>query len=232
MTFAEWFEFLPGNSSKQQQEKDPHLNHGCTEPMSSWGPKIPTIPACLAVLAANNGVRSVSRINQKCLISTRFQYEAVLHRARKAAAGTMSCISQKNRAKHPWVKTATMMEKITIPTWGYKSTTEDPIFSEERKTWVFHTILQCLIAYLIQQLIWLHWPSNHSPGHLIIGFLCHGKDVRIHIPHVLATVRVDDILSVDWQLLIWINGDKYNTLEQINGQICYKPSTELILQAF
>lgn len=56
--------------------------------------------------------------------------------------------------------------------------------------------------------------------------------MRIHIPHVLATVRVDDILFVDWQLLIWIDGNKYNTLEQINRQICYKPSTELILQGF
>lgn len=48
--------------------------------------------------------------------------------------------------------------------------------------------------------------------------------MRIHIPHVLATVRVDDILFVDWQLLIWIDGNKYNTLEQINRQIRYKPS--------
>lgn len=54
-----------------------------------------------------------------------------------------------------------------------------------------------------------------SPGHLLIGFLCHSEDVRVHVAHVLATVGVDDILSIDWQLFIRIDGNKHNTYKQM-----------------
>lgn len=53
----------------------------------------------------------------------------------------------------------------------------------------------------------------------------------IHVPHVLAAVRVDDILFVDRQLLVGIDGHKDNALEEINTQIHYKASLELRLQA-
>lgn len=60
--------------------------------------------------------------------------------------------------------------------------------------------------------------SRFSPGHLLVGFFCHSKDVGVHVTHILATVGVDDILSIDWQLLVWINGDKHNTCEQMRLQ--------------
>lgn len=69
-----------------------------------------------------------------------------------------------------------------------------------------------------------------SPGHLLIGFLCHREDVGIHVPHVLAAVGVDDILLVDRQLLVGIDGHEDNALEEINTQIGYKASPELMLQ--
>lgn len=52
------------------------------------------------------------------------------------------------------------------------------------------------------------------PGHLLVGFFCHSKDVGVHVTHVLAAVGIDDILSIDWQLLIRINGNKHNTCKQ------------------
>lgn len=55
--------------------------------------------------------------------------------------------------------------------------------------------------------------GGYSPGHLLIGFFCHCEDMGVHIAHVLATVCIDDILSIDWQLLIRINGNKHNTLK-------------------
>lgn len=52
----------------------------------------------------------------------------------------------------------------------------------------------------------------------------------IHVPHVLAAVGVDDILLVDRQLLVGIDGHEDNALEEINTQIGYKASPELMLQ--
>lgn len=60
----------------------------------------------------------------------------------------------------------------------------------------------------------MRWPSARSPGHLLVGFLRHGEDVRVHIAHVLAAVRVDDILFVDRQLLVGIDGNEHDTFEK------------------
>lgn len=47
---------------------------------------------------------------------------------------------------------------------------------------------------------------KHQPGHLFVSLLCHGKDVRVHVPHVLAAVGVDDVCSVDGKRLIGVDG--------------------------
>lgn len=44
------------------------------------------------------------------------------------------------------------------------------------------------------------------PGHLLIGLLRHSEDVWVHVTHVLPTVCMDDGVSVDGQLLVWVNG--------------------------
>lgn len=53
---------------------------------------------------------------------------------------------------------------------------------------------------------WKHEASHHKPGHLFIGFLSHGKYMRVHVPHVLPTVGSDDVVSIDWQGLIRVDG--------------------------
>lgn len=42
----------------------------------------------------------------------------------------------------------------------------------------------------------------YKPGHLLVCLFCHCKDMWIHIPHILATVRIDDIFAIDRQLFI------------------------------
>ena len=75
-------------------------------------------------------------------------------------------------------------------------------------------------ASIARHLLDHHYHKGKNAGMLIAQWrkpplllsLC-GKDVGVHIPHVLATVGVDDILTVDWQLIIRINGNKHNTCE-------------------
>lgn len=53
--------------------------------------------------------------------------------------------------------------------------------------------------------------SEDRPDHHAVGFLRHGEDVRFHVSHVLATVGVDDFLSVYGQLVIGVNGHQHDT---------------------
>lgn len=47
---------------------------------------------------------------------------------------------------------------------------------------------------------------THQPGHLFVSLLCHSKDVRVHVTHVLAAVGVDDVGTVDGKRLIRVDG--------------------------
>ncbi len=47
---------------------------------------------------------------------------------------------------------------------------------------------------------------KYKPGHLFVRFLCHSKYMRIHVPHVLAAVCIDDFFSIDMKLLIRVDG--------------------------
>lgn len=48
------------------------------------------------------------------------------------------------------------------------------------------------------------------PGHSLKSLLCHSKDVRIHIGHILPAVRTYRVIVIDGELLIWINCNKNN----------------------
>ena len=47
--------------------------------------------------------------------------------------------------------------------------------------------------------------SLFSPGHFPEGLLSHSEDVGVHGPHVLPPVGIDDILTVQGQLLIGVD---------------------------
>lgn len=52
------------------------------------------------------------------------------------------------------------------------------------------------------------------PGHLLVRFLSHGKYVRVHVPHVLPAVGIDDLLAIDLELLVRVDGHKHNSCTQ------------------
>lgn len=58
----------------------------------------------------------------------------------------------------------------------------------------------------------------HLPAHLLVGLLCHCKYVRIHVSHVLAWVGVNDCISIDMKLLVWIYSHQYNTWKWGNSK--------------
>ena len=49
-----------------------------------------------------------------------------------------------------------------------------------------------------------------SPTHSFEGLLGHGKDMRIHIAHLLAVVGLDDLISIQGDALVRINSHQYN----------------------
>ena len=49
------------------------------------------------------------------------------------------------------------------------------------------------------------------PGHAFECFLGHSVYMRVHGAHVLSTVRLYDVIVVDVQLLVWINGHQNNS---------------------
>lgn len=65
---------------------------------------------------------------------------------------------------------------------------------------------------------WGKWKSTQPspsrveswPGHLLVRFLSHSKYVRVHVPHVLPAVGVDDLLAVDLELLVRVDGHQHN----------------------
>lgn len=51
----------------------------------------------------------------------------------------------------------------------------------------------------------------YLPGHLFVGLLCHCKYMRVHVSHVLAWVGMNDCISIDMKLFVWIYSHQYNT---------------------
>lgn len=51
----------------------------------------------------------------------------------------------------------------------------------------------------------------YLPGHLFVGLLCHSKYMRVHVSHVLAWVGMNDCISIDMKLFVWIYSHQYNT---------------------
>lgn len=50
----------------------------------------------------------------------------------------------------------------------------------------------------------------YIPGHLFICLLCHRKYMRVHVTHVLARVGVDDCVSINRKLFVWIYSHQYD----------------------
>lgn len=47
---------------------------------------------------------------------------------------------------------------------------------------------------------------THTPCHLLVSLLCHGKDMWVHVSHVLPAVSVDYVRSIDRQRLVRVDG--------------------------
>lgn len=52
---------------------------------------------------------------------------------------------------------------------------------------------------------------RYIPGHLFVSLLRHGKYMRVHVTHVLARVGVNDCISVNRKLFVWIYSHQYDT---------------------
>lgn len=53
--------------------------------------------------------------------------------------------------------------------------------------------------------------SFFLPGHLFVSLLCHCKYMRVHVSHVLAWVGMNDCISIDMKLFVWIYSHQYDT---------------------
>lgn len=49
------------------------------------------------------------------------------------------------------------------------------------------------------------------PGHLFVSLLRHGKYMRVHVTHVLARVGVNDCISINGKLFVWIYSHQNDT---------------------
>lgn len=63
-------------------------------------------------------------------------------------------------------------------------------------------------------LIFSDFLNFYPPGHLLVSLLCHCKYVRVHVPHVLARVCVNDCVSIERKLLVGIHSHQDNTWKQ------------------
>lgn len=46
---------------------------------------------------------------------------------------------------------------------------------------------------------------------MFICLLCHRKYMRVHVAHVLARVGVNDCISINRKLFVWIYSHQYDT---------------------
>lgn len=70
-------------------------------------------------------------------------------------------------------------------------------------------IVLIITAFTVFSFIWLF--LLFIPGHLFVSLLCHCKYMRVHVTHVLAWIGMNDCISIDRKLFVWIYSHQYDT---------------------
>lgn len=60
---------------------------------------------------------------------------------------------------------------------------------------------------------------TYAPGHLFVCFLCHSEYVWVHVPHVLTTVSINDVGTIDRKGFIRVDGHKNDSCNPKRKQV-------------